>query len=374
MNNNFQNPLQVLKAKSQEAWSGCIEIKESQDISVSWNVYLLQGKIQYINSTQGQQARLNYLWQKFKLGCSCPQLDPQQPSEYGQLCRSFSSQQFTDIDIKKLLFLFAREGLTHVLSIEQTQIKFIPGKRINKSVISFDLEQLEIKLQNNIKAWQQIRTYLSSPFSRLYLEQKNAPSFSKSWETLYTHPDFSALAKSQKLSAFVSLFVAQNNLYYIAYQSKVDTLFLATHLQQAIDKRLISLLSCQDLTTNKLESKNQLASNNAFTKKANPDFPQSQQTEHNSSHLVVCIDDSKLVQKQVKITLEARGYQVLSILDPSIALEKLSQQQPTVIFMDVNMPNVNGYSLCNSLRKSEKFKEVPIIMLTGRDSMIDRVR
>jgi twitching motility two-component system response regulator PilG len=93
-----------------------------------------------------------------------------------------------------------------------------------------------------------------------------------------------------------------------------------------------------------------------------------------SSTLVACIDDSKTVQKQVKMTLEAGGYQVLSILDPTLALKQLSQHQPVVIFMDINMPELNGYDLCSLLRKSERFKDIPIVMLTGRDGMIDRVR
>ncbi|NJL51468.1 MAG: response regulator [Hydrococcus sp. SU_1_0] len=74
------------------------------------------------------------------------------------------------------------------------------------------------------------------------------------------------------------------------------------------------------------------------------------------------------------MTLEAGGYQVLSILDPTLALKQLSQQLPAVIFLDINMPNMNGYDLCSLLRKSERFKDIPIVMLTGRDGMIDRVR
>ena len=42
--------------------------------------------------------------------------------------------------------------------------------------------------------------------------------------------------------------------------------------------------------------------------------------------------------------------------------------------MDINMPELNGYDLCSLLRKSERFKDIPIVMLTGRDGMIDRVR
>ena len=374
MNNNFQNPLQVLKAKTEEAWSGCIEIEEPKDASVSWNVYLLQGKIQYINTTKGQQTRLNYLWQKFDLGSNCPLINLKKTSEYTQLCHSLSEKKLTDADIKKLLFFFNREGLTYILSIEQTYIKFIPGKRINKSFISFSLEKLQAKLHDSIKAWREIRSYLPSPFSRLYLEQKNALKFYKVWKTLYASPDLAILAKSQKLSSFVSLFVAKNNLYYIANKSKVDTYLLAKYLQETIDRNLISLLPFKDLTAEEIEQKRSVKTLSESTQTTASKSKKTQQNNLDSSNLIVCIDDSKTVQRQVKMTLQAGGYQVLSILDPSVALKKLSQQQPAVIFMDINMPNINGYDLCSLLRKSQKFKEVPIVMLTGRDGMIDRVR
>lgn len=72
--------------------------------------------------------------------------------------------------------------------------------------------------------------------------------------------------------------------------------------------------------------------------------------------------------------LQASGYKVINITDASTALRNLSRQQPLLILMDINMPEINGYDLCSMLRRSQKFKEVPIIMLTGRDGIIDRMR
>lgn len=375
MNNSLQNPLQILKAKSQEAWSGCIEFSEPQDGSISWHVYLLQGKIQYVSTTAGQQIRLNYLWQRFNLGSGCPELEKKKIAEYTQLCQSLSNKQIADADIKKHLLGFVKEGLIHVLSIQKTKIKLIPTKRITKSIISFKLEQLE--LEEQIHTWQEIRSYLGSPFSRLYLEQKNALQFYKIWKTLYTYPELASLANGQRLSSFVSLFVAKSSLYELATKAKVNIYLLAKNLKQSIVENVVELLPFHEEIASKLDKnigtkvdgKEQNVSNNNISSvnqasKSNPKTPT----------LIVCIDDSKTVQKQVKMTLKAAGYQVLSITEPTIALKQLSKLKPAVILMDINMPNINGYELCSILRKSIKFKEVPIVMLTGRDGMIDRVR
>jgi twitching motility two-component system response regulator PilG len=372
MNNNFQSPLQVLIAKSKTTWSGCIEIEEPKDPSISWNVYLLQGKIQYINTNLGQQERLDYLWQRFKLGSECPQVAQQEVevSEYVQLCQALSNQQPTDTDVKKQLFRFCREGLANVLSIEKAHIELVPAKRINKAIVSFGLEKLGEKLEDQVKISRHIRGYIDSPFSRLYLEQKNALKFYQIWKPKYAAPELKEIANNHKLSTFVSLFVAKNSFYQIASKINVDTYFLAKHLEQSIAEKLIDLLPFKELTKEELRLKDHLQADNS----ASANVVNSTDSTQTSSALVACIDDSKTVQKQVKMTLEAGGYQVLSILDPTLALKQLSQHQPVVIFMDINMPELNGYDLCSLLRKSERFKDIPIVMLTGRDGMIDRVR
>jgi twitching motility two-component system response regulator PilG len=366
MNDNFQNPLQALKAKSEESWSGCIEIEEPKDNSVSWHIYLLQGKIQYVGTTVGQQTRLNYLWQRYKLGSNCPELrGDSNISEYSQLCQLLFDRQLAEPNIKKLLFVFALEGLTHVLSIAQTNIELKPAKRINKSLVSFELAKYYEQMKEQIEAWQEVRSYLFSPLSRLYLDQKNALKFYKIWKELYTDPELAPLTKSQQLSSFVSLFVAKNNLYEIATKTQVDTYFLSKSLRQSLENQLIDLLPFAEVN---LKNK----TNNDNTNSTNQQLSDSNQ--NTSPTLIACIDDSKTVQRQVKMTLEAAGYQVLGIVDPTMALKNLSQHQPKVIFLDINMPNINGYDLCSLLRKSQKFKEIPIVMLTGRDGMIDRVR
>ncbi|MGD1918300.1 MAG: response regulator [Pleurocapsa sp.] len=378
MNKSFQNPLQVLQTKSKEGWSGCIEVVEPKDPSVVWQVYLLQGKIQYINSIAGQQVRLDYLWQQFKLGASCPKLKDakHQISEYNQLCYWLLDKQLEKDKIKKILFFFVREGFINVASIKQTQIELKPAKRIKKSIISFELKKLigNEYIRTQIRAWKEARKYCASAISRLYIEQKNALKFYKIWKELYGKEEIKPLASSQKLSSFVSLFVAKSSLYEIATKAKVDTYFLINHLQQSIEEEILQLLPFAEITVE--NTPQETADKSNFTNQTVKQTPENKGNRENSSssNLIVCIDDSKTVQKQVKMTLHAAGYEVLGILDPTMALKDLSQHQPSVIFMDINMPNINGYDLCTLLRKSHKFKDIPIVMLTGRDGMIDRVR
>jgi twitching motility two-component system response regulator PilG len=90
--------------------------------------------------------------------------------------------------------------------------------------------------------------------------------------------------------------------------------------------------------------------------------------------LIACIDDSHTVQRQVKMVLEMFGFQVLGITDPTSCLTSLVRQKPALILMDITMPEIDGYELCTMLRQSRHMRNVPIVMFTGREGIIDRMR
>jgi chemotaxis family two-component system response regulator PixG len=56
------------------------------------------------------------------------------------------------------------------------------------------------------------------------------------------------------------------------------------------------------------------------------------------------------------------------------AIATLLNRKPHIIFLDLVMPNTNGYEICTQLRKVSAFRDTPIIILTGNDGIIDRVR
>lgn len=90
--------------------------------------------------------------------------------------------------------------------------------------------------------------------------------------------------------------------------------------------------------------------------------------------LIVCIDDSPIVARALGKFLAKQGYRFLSIKDPMDAITALLKNPPNLIFLDLIMPVINGYELCSQLRRAPNLKDIPIIILTSKDSLIDRVR
>jgi chemotaxis family two-component system response regulator PixG len=90
--------------------------------------------------------------------------------------------------------------------------------------------------------------------------------------------------------------------------------------------------------------------------------------------LIACIDDSPVVFQVMKNILEPAGYQVIGLQDPVQALAQVAKYKPDLIFLDLVMPDANGYTICQFLRKAPVFQNTPVIILTSRDNVIDRSR
>ncbi len=87
--------------------------------------------------------------------------------------------------------------------------------------------------------------------------------------------------------------------------------------------------------------------------------------------VVLSVDDSPIVQALIRRVLSER-YEVLSAKSAIEAMGILSNRDVALILLDVTMPDIDGLEFCRTLRKIDKFKALPVIMLTAKDSKVDR--
>jgi chemotaxis family two-component system response regulator PixG len=90
--------------------------------------------------------------------------------------------------------------------------------------------------------------------------------------------------------------------------------------------------------------------------------------------LVVCIDDSMVVLQRLERIVTQAGYRFCGMRDSVQALTQLIELKPDLILLDVVMPVVNGYEICAQIRRVKALEHTPIVILTGHDGTIDRVR
>ena len=89
---------------------------------------------------------------------------------------------------------------------------------------------------------------------------------------------------------------------------------------------------------------------------------------------ILVVDDSPTVVKFVSFSLKNKGYEVITACDGMDAIEKISNspEQVDLVITDLNMPNLDGYGLIDTLRHNEKYIETPIIILTSEDADEDK--
>jgi two-component system, chemotaxis family, response regulator PixG len=90
--------------------------------------------------------------------------------------------------------------------------------------------------------------------------------------------------------------------------------------------------------------------------------------------LVICIDDSPIACKRIEKIIANNGYRYLAIQDSQKIIPTLIKAKPDLIFLDLVMPGTNGYEVCEQIRKTPCLANVPVVILTGSDGLIDRVR
>jgi CheY-like chemotaxis protein len=84
-----------------------------------------------------------------------------------------------------------------------------------------------------------------------------------------------------------------------------------------------------------------------------------------SKRKLLLADDSVTIQKVVNLTFADEGIEVISVGDGDSAMEKIRETLPDLVMLDINMPGLSGYEICENLRKSDQFKTLPVILLVG---------
>ncbi|PCI65154.1 MAG: response regulator [Gammaproteobacteria bacterium] len=83
---------------------------------------------------------------------------------------------------------------------------------------------------------------------------------------------------------------------------------------------------------------------------------------------ILAVDDSASMRQMVTFTLKSAGFEVVDAEDGVKALAIAKNSKFDVVVTDVNMPNMDGITLCSELRKLPNFKFTPILMLTTESS------
>lgn len=89
---------------------------------------------------------------------------------------------------------------------------------------------------------------------------------------------------------------------------------------------------------------------------------------------VLVVDDSATVRRLVSLALDRVGCEVVTASSGLEALSAMSHAAPDLVLLDVGLPNLDGHQICRAIKRNERMRDIPVIMLTGRDGLMDRLR
>ncbi|MFZ5515097.1 MAG: diguanylate cyclase [Candidatus Zhuqueibacterota bacterium] len=89
---------------------------------------------------------------------------------------------------------------------------------------------------------------------------------------------------------------------------------------------------------------------------------------------VLVVDDIPLNRKLQKTYLEAAGYKVILAQDGVEALQRVEEESPDLILLDIMMPKMNGYQVCRRMKNSDKTRFIPVIMVTALNELEDKLK
>jgi len=330
------SPYKVFQGITRQYLSGRLLISEDIGNSVVWQLHIGDGQLHYASSLEGQRELLTYLLSRLNSPYPHWMEDWRHEDAYGTLCRAWRRNELSLSQLRNLLRLISQEALIQVLSKSAVELQFKRTIGLDPIVWSSSLTDLAAPFFDQAQRWKRLSPHISSPFQRIHLNNSNE------FENRFTQlmPWFAEESLSSRL---VLDGLEQCPCFYeLAAYLNLRVLSIARILKPLITAGVITLRPFAEDQLNR--------------------------------PTIMCIDDSRTVQRKVKLLLESEGYRVIGLTDPLTALSSLVREKPSLLFLDITMPNLDGYDLCRMLRRSPTLQDIPIVMLTGRDGLIDRVR
>ncbi len=343
------SPYKALRELAARDLTGCLTIHDPRVDGVGWCLYIGGQRLYYATSIAGQKERLSSILCRLRPDLEWPSLAALE-SEPAWLREWWQGQALPLGELRQVVTRLSQEALIQAVAIPKAPIDFQRNVQPNPILITPPWQDLLATVRQQVYGWQLVRGQGLSPLSRLYLDMAQVGAFCDFWEQTQATPEYHKFWGRQTLAAWIQMFGQKHCVYELSALLGVSPLELATRVRGLAGSGTLISLPFQSATP------------------VVPDPPAQPR------RVIACIDDSKAVQRQVQMTLELEGYDILGITEPARALTTLVRRKPEVILMDINMPEIDGYELCRMLRQSRQLKDVPILMLTGRDGLIDRLR
>ncbi|MCU0571150.1 MAG: response regulator [Oculatellaceae cyanobacterium Prado106] len=331
--------------------TGELVITCGQQSTRQWRLYFYLGRLVYatggVHSARRWYRALKYHCPEFyKSGWLDQAQSKQELWEVDLINQAVDQGQISAAQAKTIIQSIVQEVMFAVVEQKVLTSQWESGKQIAQQIAFLSIEQVIQQAQHLRKEW------CAAGLGSL---QELLPQFSPDLApVLRNPPKLESKVSAGTYKSLLKLMKGRLTLWDVAHEMQRPLPNVIRALLPMIRHGVVALQEIPDLSP--------------------PCFRPAPTVPMGMRPLIACIDDSPTISQAIANILEPAGYQVLPILNPLQGISTLLEQKPALIFLDLVMPNTNGYELCTFLRKTSSFQNTPIVILTGHDGMIDRVR
>ncbi len=336
---------------SQNDSDGVLILRNHQ---VVCNLYLTRGKLLYATSGVHPVRRLDRALKQhcfnWKWGLESLQLSEDEPWEYQILFQGINQKRLSVLQAKLVIRTIVQECFFELSSYADFQSEWKPSQK----------DALDISKIVALSSWEILSVVTK------------ATNTYRKWETTELgnlNPNLAPVLKSginpPELSILEKYLNGEFTLWDIALEEEQLITEVTLSLLPWFKKGVLEFQNIPDLPLPKVKQ---------ITAATSPQskIQSTTSTSAQKRPLIACIDDSPVLAHTLKKILMPAGYDILSIPEPMRGFSQLIEHKPNLILLDLLLPNADGYSVCKFLRDTPVFNKTPIIILTGRNTSIDR--
>lgn len=330
-----------------------------------WAIYFLLGRLIWASGGNHRFRRLFRLLSVHAAHLNLNQLPVPDAAasrlwEYSVLCGFIRQNRISSGPATKLIQSAILEVLVEVLQeatgFEQSAHTVHRIKKLGNPVVVLRPDQCFSTAQQQWTQWRQAGLISYSPNLAPILKY---PDKLRPQVPLVTY---------QKLS---TLLTGEKTIRDLAAHLKTDLLAISQALLPFVNQGIIALNPIPDWTPPENGGKHKISSATGGKQTAaNPSVLKA--SDHRP--LILGVDDSPSICKMLKKIMNQGGYRFIGVHESFRTLPTMFKRKPDLIFLDLMMPVANGYEVCSQIRRIAAFRSIPIIILSGNDGMVDRVR
>lgn len=306
-----------------------------------WQLYFFLGRLLYVT---GGEHRVRRWFRAVQHICPSWDVDfshlpPAEPWEYYLLAQGIYHQQITLAQARAIVQLSVKEVLFSILAHPLLESEPLVDERLPCQIMLLPLDQVFQEVKQLQQQWQQADLNDINPH----------------WVPMIQQPELLQRQVGSQISQNLTrLLDPQTTLWDLALKRQRSLVVVTHSLLGLLRSQMIQLQSIPDLPS---------------------PLPQLlPEVCPVPLRRIACIDDSPMIGETMMHLLQPLGYEVTTITNPLRAIATLLNSKPDLIFLDLVMPETNGYELCALLRRTSALQDVPIIILTSHDGIVDRMR